>query len=148
MSKINRKNLVENLNKVNAQIDACKEKKFEYKTGDKYLTGWSIIKNVKSLKELLEILTYLKQQMTSVNDAAAELGIDLSKIEGIEDSTPTLCGYKVPEWIEDVKTRKAELDNKEMLDKLFKAKKLLENNLSEDDKFELDMQRAMELLNG
>ena len=148
MSKINRKNLVENLNKVNAQIDACKEKKFEYKTGDKYLTGWSIIKNVKSLKELLEILTYLKQQMTSVNDAAAELGIDLSKIEGVEDSTPTLCGYKVPEWIEDVKTRKAELDNKEMLDKLFKAKKLLENNLSEEDKFELDMQKAMELLNG
>lgn len=147
MNKINRKNLVENLNKVNAQIDTCKAKKFEYKTGDKYLTGWSIIKNVKNIKELLEILTYLKQQMTSVNDAAAELGIDLSKIEGVEDSTPTLCGYKVTEWIDDVKTRKAELDNKEMLDKLFKAKKLLEANLSEEDKFELDMQRAMDLLN-
>lgn len=147
MSKINRKNLVENLNKVNTQIDECKAKKFEYKTGDKYLTGWSIIKNVKSLKELLEILTYLKQQMTSVNDAAAELGIDLSTLEGVDDSTPTLCGYKVTEWIDDVKTRKAELDNKEKLDKLFKAKKLLENNLSEEDKFELDMQRAMDLLN-
>lgn len=147
MSKINRKNLVENLNKVNEQIETLKSKKFEYKTGDKYLTGWSIIKNVKSLKEILEILTYLKQQMTNVNDAAAELGIDLSQIEGIEDSTPTLCGYKVTEWIDDVKTRKAELDNKAMLDKLFKAKKLFESNLSEDDRFELDMQRAVDLLN-
>jgi len=147
MNKISRENLVENLNKVNAQIDACKEKKFEYKTGDKYLTGWSVIKNVKSLKELLEILTYLKQQMTSVTDAAKDLGIDLNTLEGVEDSTPTLCGYKVTEWIEDVKTRKSELDNKEKLDKLFKAKKLLESNLSEDDKFALDMQRAMDLLN-
>ena len=147
MSKINRTNLVENLNKVNAQIDACKEKTFEYKTGDKYLTGWSVIKNVKSLKELLEILTYLKQQMTSVTDAAKDLGIDLNTLEGVEDSTPTLCGYKVTEWIDDVKMRKAELDNKEKLDKLFKAKKLLENNLSEEDKFELDMKRAMDLLN-
>lgn len=146
MEQISRKNLVESLNKVNEQIDSCKEKKFEYKTGDKYLTGWSVIKNVKSLKELLEILTYLKQQMTSITDAAKDLGIDLNTLEGIEDSTPTLCGYKVTEWIEDVKTRKAELDNKEKLDKLFKAKKLLESNLSEDDKFALDMQRAMDLL--
>ena len=147
MNKINRKNLVENLNKVNEKLDEAKKAKFEYKTGDKYLTGWSIIKNIKSLKELLEILTYLKGQMVNTTDAAKDLGIDLSEIEGIEDNTPTLCGYKVTEWIDDVKTRKAELDNLALIDKLCKAKKLLEANLSEEDKFELDMQRAMDLLN-
>lgn len=147
MNKINRKNLVENLNKVNEKLDEAKKAKFEYKTGDKYLTGWSVIKNIKSLKELLEILTYLKGQMVNTTDAAKDLGIDLSKIEGIEDSTPTLCGYKVTEWIDDVKTRKSELDNLALIDKLCKAKKLLEANLSEEDKFELDMQRAMDLLN-
>ena len=146
MGKINRKNLVENLNKVNDQIKTLKDKKFEYKTGDRYLTGWSIIKNVKSIKELLEILTYLKQQMTSVNDAAADLGIDLNKIEGIEDSTPTLCGYKVTEWIEDVKTRKLHLDNIQKIQDLKKAKKLLESHLSEDDKFALDMQEVANIL--
>lgn len=147
MNKINRKNLVENLNKVNEKLDEAKKAKFEYKTGDKYLTGWSVIKNIKSLKELLEILTYLKGQMVNTTDAAKDLGIDLSEIEGIEDSTPTLCGYKVTEWIDDVKTRKSELDNLALIDKLCKAKKLLEANLSEDDKFELDMKRAMDLLN-
>lgn len=147
MNKINRKNLVENLNKVNEKLDKAKKAKFEYKTGDKYLTGWSVIKNIKSLKELLEILTYLKGQMVNTTDAAKDLGIDLSEIEGIEDSTPTLCGYKVTEWIDDVKTRKSELDNLALIDKLCKAKKLLEANLSEDDKFELDMKRAMDLLN-
>lgn len=147
MNKINRKNLVENLNKVNEKLDEAKKAKFEYKTGDKYLTGWSVIKNIKNFKELLEILTYLKGQMVNTTDAAKDLGIDLSEIEGIEDSTPTLCGYKVTEWIDDVKTRKSELDNLALIDKLCKAKKLLEANLSEEDKFELDMQRAMDLLN-
>ena len=147
MNKINRKNLVENLNKVNEKLDEAKKIKFEYKTGDRYLTGWAVIKNITNLKELLEILTYLKGQMVNTTDAAKDLGIDLSELEGIEDNIPTLCGYKVTEWIDDVKTRKAELDNIALINKLNKAKSLLEANLSEDDKFELDMQRAMDLLN-
>lgn len=146
MNKINRKNLVENLNKVNEKLDEAKKAKFDYKTGDRYLTGWAVIKNITNLKELLEILTYLKGQMVNTTDAAKDLGIDLSELEGIEDNVPTLCGYKVTEWIDDVKTRKSELDNIALINKLNKAKSLLEANLSEDDKFELDMQRAMDLL--
>ena len=49
---------------------------------------------------------------------------------------------------EDVKTRKAELDNIATIEKLTKAKALLENNLSEDDRFNIQMAQVADLMGG
>lgn len=137
---ITKKNLLESLNKINEQIDECVNKKFNYVTGDRYLQGWSIIKNIKKVKELVEVLTYLLGQKSNTTEAEKLLGVTTEVVD------PTLCGYKVSEWIEDVKTRKAELDNADKITNLKKAKTILENNLSEDDKFALDMQKVADLI--
>ncbi len=137
---ITKKNLLESLNKINEQIDECVNKKFNYVTGDRYLQGWSIIKNIKKVKELVEVLTYLLGQKSNTTEAEKLLGVTNEVVD------PTLCGYKVSEWIEDVKTRKAELDNADKITNLKKAKAILENNLSEDDKFALDMQKVADLV--
>ena len=137
---ITKKNLVESLNKINGQIDECVNKKFNYVTGERYLQGWSIISKVKTLKELVEVATYLLGQKSNTSEAEKLLGVTDTVVD------PTIGGYKVSEWIEDVKTRKAELDNIAKIANLKKAKTIIENNLSEDDKFALDMQKVADLL--
>jgi len=138
---ITKKNLVESLNKINEEIDECVNKKFNYITGERYLQGWSVISKVKTIKELLEIATYLIGQTSNTTEAEKFLGVTVD-----DEKEPTLCGYKVSEWKTDVKTRKAELDNVERIISLKKAKTILENNLSEDDKFALDMQKVATLI--
>ena len=87
--------------------------------------------------------------MANTAGAAEDLGIDLSTLDEEDQPTvPTLCGYPVTEWIEDVKTRKAELDNIATIEKLTKAKALLENNLSEDDRFNIQMAQVADLMGG
>jgi hypothetical protein len=138
--EITRQNLVESLNKINAQIDECKSKTFKYITGERYLTGWAIICNVPTVKELAEILTYLLNQKSNTSEAEKLLGIES------DTESPTICGYTVDEWKDDVMTRKLELDNIHKIQDLKKAKEILEAHLSEDDKFALDMQKVAEFL--
>ena len=138
--KITRDNLVESLNKIDEQIEECRSKKFKYITGERYLTGWAIISNVETQKELIEILTYLLSQKSDTSEAEKMLGIETEK------EIPTICGYTINEWIEDVKTRKLHLDNIQKIQDLKKAKKLLESQLAEDDKFALDMQEVSNIL--
>lgn len=138
--EITRNNLVESLNKIDEQIEEYRSKKFKYITGERYLTGWAIVSQVETQKELVEILTYLLSQKSDTSEAEKMLGISP------EQETPTICGYTVDEWIEDVKTRKLHLDNIQRIQDLKKAKKLLESHLSEDDKFALDMQEVANIL--
>ena len=98
MDKISRENLVQNLNLVNSRIKEAKKKKFEYKTDERYLTGWAIISQIEDYKELVEVLAYLKSQMANTAGAAEDLGIDLSTLDEEDQPTvPTLCGYPVTE---------------------------------------------------
>ena len=73
MDKISRENLVQNLNLVNSRIKEAKKKKFEYKTDERYLTGWAIISQIEDYKELVEVLAYLKSQMANTAGAAEVL---------------------------------------------------------------------------
>ena len=138
--EITKGNLVESLEKIEKHILLCRSKKFEYITGERYLTGWSIINKVQTQKELIEILTYLLSQKSDTSEAEKLLGITPEK------ETPTICGYTVDEWIEDVKTRKLQLDNIQKIQNLKKAKEILESHLTEDDKFKLDMKQVEELI--
>lgn len=146
--ELNREKVLENYNQVEEMIKELQQKlkkDFKYNTGDRYLTGFAIIKQVTDMKELVEIMSYLKKQITTDASAAEELGIDPSELED-EDEKPTICGYLVDEWIEDVKTRKEELDVINKIDKLMRAKELLKKNLSEDDLFKLEMSAVSDLL--
>ena len=146
--ELNREKVLENYNQVEEMIKELQQKlkkDFKYNTGDRYLTGFAIIRQVTDMKELVEIMSYLKKQITTDASAAEELGIDPAELED-EDEKPTICGYLVDEWIEDVKTRKEELDVINKIDKLMRAKELLKKNLSEDDLFKLEMSAVSDLL--
>lgn len=163
MEKINRENLVNTLNAVKTRIKEAKKRKFVYKTGERYLTGWAVISCIDDYKTLIEVLAYLQSQMANIDSAASALGIDITTLHEVNDEDfddedfdaddedngangPTLCGYPVADWIEDVKTRKAELDTIAEIEKLMKAKALIENNLSEDDRFSIQMEQVANLL--
>lgn len=146
--ELNREKVLENYRQVDEQIQKLTKslkKDFKYNTGDRYLTGFAIVSEVDDPKELVEILSYLKKQVSSDDEAAAELGINLEELED-EDDKPTICGYLVEEWIEDVKTRKAELDTINKIAKLEKAKELLKKNLSDEDIFAIEMGEVADLL--
>ena len=138
--EITKGNLVENLETIEKYITLCRAKQFNYVTGERYLTGWSIISKVQTQKELIEILTYLLGQKSDTSEAEKLLGITPEK------ETPTICGYTVDEWIEDVKTRKLQLDNIQKIQNLKKAKEIIKSHLTEDDKFKLDMKQVEELI--
>jgi len=145
MAKITRDNLYDTLKKVSDTIDENVKKKFQYITGDRYLTGWGVISEMTDKKELVEVYSFLKDQLKSTDEAAEELGIAPEELE-IEDEVPTLCGYKIKEWMQDVKTRIEELRLGEKTEKLQKAKGLLENNLSEEERFDLQMSMVESLI--
>ena len=145
MAKITRDNLYETLKKVNESIDENEKKKFKYLTGDRYLTGWGIISEMEDKKELVEVFAFLKDQLKTTDSAAEELGIDPSELED-DDEAPTLCGYKIQDWMADVKTRLEEIRLGEKIVKLQQAKGLLENNLSEEERFDLQMSMVETLI--
>jgi thiaminase len=145
MAKITRDNLYDTLKKVNDTIDENNKKKFQYITGDRYLTGWGIISEMTDKKELVEVYSFLKDQLKTTDEAAEELGISPEELED-EEETPTLCGYKIKDWMQDVKTRIEELRLEEKTEKLQKAKGLLENNLSEEERFDLQMSMVESLI--
>lgn len=149
--ELNREKVLQNYSQVEEEAKSLAKsikKDFKYKTGDRYLTGFAIISQVEDRKELIEIYSYLKKQMKDDTEAAAELGIDPEDLvdEDEEEEVPTICGYPVEDWLEDVKTRKAQLDAIDRLAKLEKAKTILKRNLSDDDLFSLEMSEVADLV--
>lgn len=147
--ELNREKVLQNYSQVEEEAKSLAKsikKDFKYKTGDRYLTGFAIICQVEDRKELIEIYSFLKKQMKDDTEAATELGIDPEDLVDEEEEVPTICGYPVEDWLEDVKTRKAQLDAIERLAKLEKAKNILKRNLSDDDLFSLEMSEVADLV--
>lgn len=147
--ELNREKVLQNYSQVEEEAKSLAKsikKDFKYKTGDRYLTGFAIICQVEDRKELVEIYSYLKKQMKDDTEAATELGIDPEDLVDEEEEVPTICGYPVEDWLEDVKTRKAQLDAIDRLAKLEKAKNILKRNLSDDDLFSLEMSEVADLI--
>ena len=82
---------------------------------------------------------------TEYNNLAKELGLPMITREE-DDDEETYLGYTYNEWLEDFKTRAAYLNNEEKIDKLEEALRIIDKNLSEDDKFNLAMKDLEELL--
>ena len=64
----------------------------------------------------------------------------------MENNVATFLGFKKEIWDKDIETRLNELRQQTKLEKLKVARKLLKKNLSEDDKFKLDMSKITELI--
>lgn len=83
-------------------------------------------------------------KMTNVetrNAVCEELGF-----EPVDSDSITVYGYTKTEWLADFKNRAAVIKLSVENRKLNKALEIIERNLSEDDKFNLDMQKVEELI--
>lgn len=123
-----------------------KQKKVRYIT-NRYYEGVGVVSEMDE-PELVAALKDLKDRFkedTEYDQLSQELGLPVRQKKE-DDDEPTYLGYTYDEWMEDFKTRAAYLNNEVTLDKLDEALEIIERNLSEEDKFNLEMQALEELL--
>lgn len=92
---------------------------------------------MKYVEECVNALSYLKQQTNFDAEAAKTLGVEVEQ---------KFLGYTVEEWETDIKNRVKQLSNYALIKKYRDAIEILEKHLSEDDKFNRDMQIVEDLL--
>lgn len=144
MEKITRKTLVKNLTNVVNRIDELREKKYEFIT-KRSIPGYGEAASIASVKVLINAYNYLHHQVNK-NDAAIQgLGLDKLGINLEEDIK--ILGYTIEEWDSDLKTAAQKIADIDNLANLQKARDILEKNLGEDEKFDMDMNSVAELLN-
>lgn len=122
------------------------QKKVRYIT-NRYYEGIGIVSEMDE-PELVAALKDLKERFkenAEYDQFAQELGLPVRQKKE-DDDEPTYLGYTYDEWLEDFKTRAAYLNNEATLDKLDEALDIIERNLSDEDKFSLEMQALEELL--
>lgn len=123
-----------------------KQKKVRYVT-TRYYEGIGVVASMDEF-ELIAALKDLKNRFkenTEYDQLAQEIGLQVCQKREDEDE-PTYLGYTYDEWFEDLKTRATYLNNEATLDKLGEALDIINRNLSEEDKFNLEMQTLEELI--
>lgn len=143
--KIRRDNLKTKLDEINEKIDKLTEEKQTpgvYHTVNKYLNKHGYVHELEDVKACIRANTLLINHSDLLERSAKDLG------EEIPEEATTLMGIEVSKWKEDIKLRLSEIKRQDEIDKLYKARKVLKRNLSEDDKFAMDMDKVDDILNG
>jgi len=106
-------------------------------TTNRYYDGFGLVEGMDKLT-LAAAFKDLKSRMAS--DVMSELGFTKD-----EDEEETYLGFTLKEWSDDFMTRAQQIRNEEKIEALYEAVGILEDNLSEDDRFELDMEAVEDL---
>lgn len=136
---IKREELLKKREEIMNRIDALEnENKSVRYTCNRYFEGFGMIEAMD--KDTL-ILAYksLADASKGVNDTLAELGFEK------EEEDNEYLGFTIDEWKADLKRRAQVIRNEEKIIDLEDALDILENNLSDDDRFALDMEAFEEL---
>lgn len=120
-------------------IKVLEERKFEYVVTRPFQQFGEI--SEMSNENLICAFAKLKDLVYNLEDSANELGIDMESEEA-----ETVQGFTFEEWKKDFITRKEQNDNYVKLGKYRKALQLIEENLSDDDKFNIAMNSVSELI--
>ena len=104
---------------------------------NRYYDGYGLVEGMDKLT-LTAAFKDLKSRMAS--DVMSELGFTND-----DEEEETYLGFTLDEWMEDFKTRAKQIRDEEKIEKLQDAVCILEDNLSEDDKFALDMEAVEDL---
>jgi hypothetical protein len=144
---IQRNQLLAKKDEIIAKMESIEkeQKKVRYVT-NRYYEGIGVVSEMDEC-ELVSALKDLKdrfKEASEYNELAAEIGLPVRQKKN--DEEPTYLGYTYDEWLGDLKTRAAYLHNEATLDKLDEALEIIERNLSDEDKFNLEMQALEELL--
>ena len=116
------------------------EVKFTRFISNRYYEGYGMVENMDK-DTLVAAFADLKNRMTSGNNALSELGFGK---DALEDET--YLGFTFSEWSQDFQTRAKQIRNEEKIEKLYAAIDIIEDNLSEEDRFSLNMKAVEELL--
>ena len=104
---------------------------------NRYYDGYGLVEGMDKLT-LAAAFKDLKSRMAS--DVMSELGFTND-----DEEEETYLGFTLDEWMEDFKTRAKQIRDEEKIEKLQDAVCILEDNLSDDDKFALDMEAVEDL---
>lgn len=117
-----------------------------YVTVNKYLPAVGTVSELQSKTELVKALAEINSLSYGFDAAMEELGVELT-----DKQKPTILGYSSTVWKTDIKNRLKKLMIEDQINELLKAKKVLTKHLSEDDIFEMDMDKignGLNLING
>lgn len=143
MSKITRENLLKQLEAVNDEIKNLESKEYNYATNRAW-PGCMVVNTIDSVTSLIKVWETIHNSIKTNSDAIKALGLD--KLELVSDEDTQYYGYSLKEWEDDLKLRAIQFADAEKIKKLNKAKKILEKNMSEDDKFAQDMNAVADLI--
>ena len=127
--------------KIAANEARMKEIEDSYKCNRCY-EGFGCVQGMRPYTLILaNIDLHKKANITDYNKSAEELGL-----KGIEEKDMKILGYTMDEWLNDFKLRAEYVKLEKTTEKLSSALEIIENNLSDDDKFAIEMQSVAELL--
>jgi hypothetical protein len=134
MKKITRDQVLDKLVAVQSKIKEIKSKeKYSYKTIHKHIPGAGKVHEIETERDIVIAHSKVNTEILNLNSSAQALGVSLDK------SAYEFLGFNLQVWEEEIKARLIEIRDKRALAQLRKAETLLTANLSEDDKFNLDM---------
>lgn len=147
MAKINRENLLANLADMRNKKETLENTEFTYRI-QRHWPGVGSISDITSSAELVNAYQRIhdgaekeKQALIALNMLDGSFPVLMNK-EGKEK----YYGYTIAEWDAELMTKRNELANEIMIERLDKAIEILEKNMSEDDKFNAEMSKIDELL--
>ena len=107
---------------------------------NRYLEGYGLIEGMDK-DTLLGAHVEIKGMFGTRDSALEELGFDTKR-----ENDETYLGFTMDEWLKDLKTRAQVIRNEEKICDLEEAIAIIDNNLSEDDRFALEMESLASLL--
>lgn len=139
-TKIERDQLVSKLRGVQGKIKSLKNQaQHSYKTMHKFLPNIGKICELETEVELVRAHAYVKSETKTLEDSANELGVKL------KTSQLTLLGFSSTTWFEEIKIRLNEITRDAQLRELKTVESVLIDNMTEDDRFDLEVGNAAKL---
>ena len=100
------------------------------------------VKNCTTVEDLIKMHSFIAAKQHAYETSVKDLGLK-------PGDYPCKIGKYAPKaWINDIKFRLGSVKNQTTLDELNKIKSLLENNLSEEMKFQKEMNNISDILTG
>lgn len=107
----------------------------EEKTEGKTLSGFGKISEIKDVSSLVKAYSMLTKKEEAYKEAAKALSVDVSKYPFKEN------GVGAAAWKNDIEMRMVDVIHEAELTRLTKVKSILEENLSQEQKFANDMKK-------
>ena len=145
MSKINRENLLANLADLKTKKENLENEKFVYNI-QRHWPGMGKVCEIDTAPELVRMWKAIHIDVNDDKQALTALNMNDGTFEEFDPKETKFYGYTVEEWDAEMMTKRNELAAQVKIEKLEKAIAILEKNMSEDDKFNAEMNMVDELL--